>query len=509
MSPWKTAASRTAIYIIIGIIWILYSDRFLAGIIQDPEALTQLQTYKGWAFIVFTGFILFFLLLSALRRERSLSERDSLTQLLNRHMFRQDLDSEIGLSNDSKRMLALISFNLDEFRQVNHTAGQLAGDQLLKDVAASMRAYFSGKRCIFGRVAGDEFCILLADVKDCEEAICLTQGFQQQIRRLRVQGHDLLTVSACAGIAIYPNDADNSRDLTTAANLALEEAKNLGAGYLRVYDHFFGENVHSRLQLTADLKKAIETEALSVAYQPQFDAATLEITGVEALLRWQHPEHGPISPDTFIALAEQQGLIGSITDFVCRKALEELKQTGLLGKKIPRLSVNVSAHDFDDDDSIDRFRSRFEFVDDWSVLQLELTETAAINNFENTLAVLSSLQKAKINISIDDFGTGYSSLSVLRKLPIDEVKIDRSFIHDIPSNEDDRTIVRTILAMAHSLQLRVIGEGVECKAQAEFLRKHGCHELQGYLLASPMPITELDDFCNSGQTHLKSMLATN
>ncbi|EGN75428.1 diguanylate cyclase (GGDEF) domain-containing protein [Idiomarina sp. A28L] len=506
MAPWQSTALRTAIYIIFGILWILYSDRFLAGIITDSETLTQLQTYKGWAFILVTGFLLYFLMFSGIRRERSLSERDSLTQLLNRHMFQQDLNSEITLAKQENRMLGLISLNLDEFRKVNHSAGQQAGDQLLKDIATAMRKYFREKRCIFGRVAGDEFTILVTDIKDCNEAITLTQGFQKKIRQLKIQGLDALSVSACAGIAIYPNDADNTRDLTNAANIALEEAKNLGAGNLRVYDHFFGENMHSRLQLTADLRQALETDSLSIAYQPQFDANSLEITGVEALLRWHHPEHGPISPDTFIPLAEQQGLIGNITDFVCRKALAELTDANLLGKEVPRLSINVSAHDFEDENSIDRFRSRFEFVEDWSLLQLELTETAAINNFENTLAVLSSLQKAKINISIDDFGTGYSSLSILRKLPIDEVKIDRSFIRDIPTNEDDRTIVRTILAMAHSLQLRVVGEGVECQAQAEFLQKYGCHELQGYLLAQPMPMKSLVEFCSSKQTHLKSIL---
>ncbi|RUO20821.1 hypothetical protein CWE08_06890 [Aliidiomarina iranensis] len=509
MSSLKTAVYRTVIYILFGIVWILYSDRLLAGFVQDPATLTQLQTYKGWAFVVFTGLILFFMLFSALRRERALSERDGLTQLLNRHMFRQDLESEIQLSKIQQQSLALVCLNLDEFRQVNHSAGQPAGDKLLQDVAAGIRNYFSEKRCISGRIAGDEFAVLILDIENCDEAIQLTQGFQQYLRQLKVPGHELLTVSACAGIAIFPNDADTPRDLITAANLALEEAKSLGPGYLRVYDHFFGENVHSRLQLTADLKQALETKSLSVAYQPQFCAQSMKITGVEALLRWHHPEHGQVSPDTFIPLAEQQGLIGDITDFVCQTAIAELSTADLLGTSIPRLSVNVSGHDFDDDNSIQRFRNRFEAITDWSLIQLEITETAAINNFEKTFAVLTSLRKAKINISIDDFGTGYSSLSVLRKLPIDEVKIDRAFIRDIPTNEDDRTIVRTILAMAHALDLRVIGEGVEYKAQAEFLKKHGCSELQGYLLAHPMLLEELKAFCNSEQSHLKSLLVVN
>lgn len=495
MSPWRTALWRTIIYVVLGTLYILYSDRLLATLVDDTELLTRLQTVKGFGFVLVTGAMFFFLMLGALAREQSLAKRDKLTQLLNRHMFKQELASELEFSNRHQRKVALVIFNIDGFRQINHTAGQVIGDQVLLDVATLMRQHFAHQQSVVGRFGGDEFAVAIANLEHCEPIVELARKVQQSISQIRISEHPKLSISAGVGIACSPSDADNLRDLVTAANLALEEAKGIGAGQLRLYDHFLGESVHSRLQLTADLRQALINEELSLVYQPQFSACNLSITGVEVLVRWRHPSLGVVPPDTFIPLAEQQGLISLITDFVCQKAIQELSEQNLLGKDIPRVSINVSAHDFNDDDSAAEFMQRFAHLDDWSCIQLELTETAIISNFDNTLSVLNELQDQRINISIDDFGTGYSSLNVLRKLPIDEVKIDKTFIRDMQTDENARTIVRTILVMAHSLHLRVVAEGVECTEQAQYLREYGCDELQGYLLAEPMPIGALGDFC--------------
>lgn len=492
-SPWHSALLRTLIYVVFGVVWIVYSDRFLENLVDDVQTLTQLQTYKGWSYVGITAVLLFFLLYQGLRKERALSARDELTQLLNRHMFRQELESEIDFAREHHQSIALVTFNIDEFRRINHACGHQAADRLLLKTADALRDHFATEPTIVARLGPDEFAVALLNIRNAEIAVTKAREFQHIFQNLELENYQF-ELSIAVGIAMFPTDAEEVKDLVACSTLAQEEAKNLGHGQLRLYDHFFGESIHSRLQLTTDLRHAIERDELSVVYQPQFSAHNLKLTGVEALLRWQHPQHGFIRPDTFISLAEQQGFIREVTDYVFAKSIRELTELELLGTSIPRLSINVSALDFADDDCIELFYRRLENLHDWSLLQLELTETAVINNFEDTLRTLKMLREANVNLSIDDFGTGYSSLSILRRLPIHEVKIDRSFIRDLQVDDDDRTIVRTILAMAHSLNLRVVGEGVEQIEQLLFLQEHGCHDAQGYLLAKPMSAQELAKF---------------
>lgn len=492
-SPRHSAFWRTMIYLVFGVVWILYSDRFLETIVDDVQTLTQLQTYKGWIYVVITAGLLYVLLYHGLKKERTLSSRDELTQLLNQHMFRRELESELAFASENQQKVALITFNIDDFRRINHVCSHSVGDELLADFANLLHDFFAEHPNLMARIGADEFAVALLNIKNAENAVLLIRELQESFKRIPVEGYQTeLTIGA--GLAMFPSDADNLKDLLACTNLAQEEAKNLGPGQLRLYDHFFGESIHSRLQLTADLRHAIENKGLTVAYQPLFATHSMQLTGVEALLRWNHPHLGPIRPDTFITLAEQQGLISRITDYVFEHAITELTASGLLGGQIPQLSINVSAIDFAETKSVERFYQRLNHLNDWSLLKLELTETAVINNFEETLKALTELGQAKIHLSIDDFGTGYSSLNILRRLPIHEVKIDRSFIRDIEHDDDDRTIVRTILAMAHSLDLKVVGEGVENTEQLKFLHKHGCHEVQGFLMAKPMNVNELSAF---------------
>ncbi|MCL4410661.1 MAG: bifunctional diguanylate cyclase/phosphodiesterase, partial [Gammaproteobacteria bacterium] len=481
-SPGHSALIRTLIYVIFGVVWIIYSDRFLENIVDDVQTLTQLQTYKGWSYVGITAVLLYFLLYQGFKKERSLSARDELTQLLNRHMFRQELESELEFAEEHHQTVALIAFNIDEFRRINHACGQQSADSLLQRTANALRDHFADYPTLIARLGGDEFAVAMLHTRNTELAVTKAREFQHLFKQIQLDNYQF-ELSISAGIAMFPNDAEEVKDLVACATLAQEEAKNLGPGQLRLYDHFFGESIHSRMQLTTDLRYALDRGELSVVYQPQFSTHTLKLTGVEALLRWQHPQHGAIRPDTFINLAEQQGFIRQVTDYVFEKSIRELTELELLGVSVPRLAINVSALDFAEDNSIELFYQRLENLHDWSLLQLELTETAVINNFESTLRTLKVLRDANVNLSIDDFGTGYSSLNILRRLPIHEVKIDRSFIRDLQVDDDDRTIVRTILAMAHSLNLRVVGEGVEQIEQLSFLEEHGCHDVQGYLLA--------------------------
>lgn len=427
-------------------------------------------------------------------RELALSERDALTQLLNRHMFRRELDNELRLAVQSGEYLALLHLNMDGFRQINNTAGQAVGDELLRRVADSLRDQFD-TRAVIGRLAGDEFAVSLRGLAWETELVPELQAIQQKISTIRLPAHPSVGLTSCIGAAHFPIDGLNSKSLMAAAALALDEAKQNGVGEFRLYNQNYGDDVHSRQQLILDFKSALAERSLSVVYQPQVDTKTRRISGVEVLVRWFRKDGISVRPDQFIPLAEQQGLIGLVTDFVCRQAIQELQAASLLGGVVPRVSLNISAIDFTGAESLGRFVKLFaENSVDPSLVQLEITETAVMGNVEGSIAALEGLREHGFKISVDDFGTGYSSLSMLRRLPVQELKIDQSFIRDIPHSQDGCSIVRTILAMSSALGLRTVAEGVENDDQADFLLQYECTELQGYRFAQPMPIAELKTF---------------
>ncbi|RUO40808.1 hypothetical protein CWE22_01005 [Pseudidiomarina aestuarii] len=494
MSPRKAAALVACIYVVMGVVWIRFSDQALYAIAADSALLTELQTFKGWAYVGVTGILLFFLVHLALIRERSLSERDSLTQLLNRHMFRRELEAELQFAEEHDQPLALILLNLDGFKQINNNVGLKAGDEYLQDVANVLRETFT-QHCIIGRFDGDEFGVALPSALWPDTVIPAVEQLQQRIRAIEVKERPNLSLTTCVGISLFPRDGKTIQPLIDAATLALDEAKSAGPNQQRTYKSTYGEFANQRSRLLLDLKAALANDQLSVVYQPQFDASKHTVTGVEVLVRWQHPQQGFISPDQFIQIAEQNGLITEITDFVMRQAIGELNDHGLLYHDVTRVSFNVSAADFIGERSRERFaRNLSQLPGDWSIVQLELTETAALLNLDSVRRVLQSLRERGVQVSLDDFGTGYSSLSTLRQLPIQELKIDQSFVRDIATNMNDAKLVRTILAMAKALHMRVVAEGVETSAQASFLIHEGCHELQGYLYAKPMGIMQLATF---------------
>ncbi|MFC3852804.1 putative bifunctional diguanylate cyclase/phosphodiesterase [Salinispirillum marinum] len=493
-STTKTALRLALTYIVMGSLWILFSDRALALFVQDAAQLSQLQTAKGWAFVLLTGLLFFVLARRALTRELALSERDALTQLLNRHMFRRELDNELRLAVQSGEYLTLLHLNMDGFRQINNTAGQAVGDELLRHVADVLRDQFD-TRAVIGRLAGDEFAVSLRGLAWDTELVPELSAIQQKISTIRLPAHPSVGLTSCIGAAHFPVDGLNSKSLMAAAALALDEAKQHGVGEFRLYNQNYGDDVHSRQQLILDFKTALAEDGLSVVYQPQIDCRTRQISGVEVLVRWIREDGVAVRPDQFIPLAEQQGMIGLVTDFVCRQAIQELKAAKLLGSVLPRVSLNISAMDFNGTESLKRFVCLFadhEVEPSW--IQLEITETAVMNNVEGSISALQGLREHGFQISVDDFGTGYSSLSMLRRLPVQELKIDQSFIRDIPHDHNDCSIVRTILAMSAALGLRTVAEGVETDAQAAFLLEHVCTELQGYRFARPMPIADLEAF---------------
>ncbi|CAB0150287.1 Phytochrome-like protein cph2 [Pseudidiomarina piscicola] len=494
MSPRRAAAFIAILYVVAGVVWIRFSDQFLLSVIPDPNLLTEYQSFKGWAYVFTTGVVLYLLAKMALDRERRLSQRDGLTKLLNRHMFGQELASELEFCAESQQPMIVVVLNIDGFKQLNRNAGSEAGDSYLQNIAALLREHFQ-QRIILGRFGGDEFAIAIPASSWPGQVLAQLQHLQQRIQTQTISELPDTSLTACFGIACYPTDAPNTELLVKAALTALDEAKSMGTNRLRVYKSEYGEHASRRTKLLFDLKAAIANRRLSVAYQPQFKLDESGISGVEVLARWDHPEEGVIAPDVFIPLAEQHGLICDITDFIMQTAIQELTNADLLYRQVPRLSFNVSAADFNNSHGTERFLHNLaELTGDWSVIELELTETSALLNLAGVKGVLNVLRERGVQVSLDDFGTGYSSLSTLRLLPIQEVKIDQSFVRDLATNANDARLVKTIIAMANALNLRVIAEGVESQQQAHYLKQAGCDEVQGYLYAKPMNLKALQSF---------------
>lgn len=494
MSPRRTAAAIAFFYLFLGYVWISFSDRLVYTLASESDYLTQLQTYKGWAYVTVTALLLYLLAYRALQRERNLSERDGLTLLLNRHMFERELNSELTYAKERELNLTVIILNIDGFRQINTHVNLEAGDKFLVQVADIIRDGCN-QQALIARFSGDEFAIALPDARWPDDVLPLLQPIQRRIENLQIAEAPRLSFSSSAGISLFPRDGASADTLIDAATLALEEAKSSERGGHKLFNAELSQIVSARTQLLLDLKEAIEKKQLTVVYQPQFCVQKKMMTGVEVLVRWHHPSRGMVPPTEFIPLAEENGLICAITDFVMRRAIKELIDKQLLYRDIKRVSFNVSAADFNNNESCQRFIENLSSLPgDWSVIELELTESAALLNLEGVKKVLSVLSQKGVQVSLDDFGTGYSSLNTLRLLPIQEVKIDQSFVKDIVKNKQDAKLVRTILAMAQALHLRVVAEGVETHAQANYLMNAGCEEFQGYLYARPMPIDHLVTF---------------
>lgn len=520
MTPSRAAIKITIIYMVIGLVWILFSDRALELLVDDPATMMRMQTLKGWAYVLVTGVLFGLLAWVMLRKQRELHDFDTLTGLLNWYMFREAVDAQLLSAKLNNQQLGVAVINLDGFRQLNSQIGQRAGDALLQHVAGTIRSSFP-THATLGRVAADEFCIALRGDDIQRQIIDLIDRLQKELQPSlsHLQTTDAKqSVSCSAGIAVFPQDARQPKELITAANLALAEAKEKGQGHVCTYRQAYSDNVSRRATLVRDLDNTLsrqsnpattadasKTNPLYLAYQPQFSDPKGNMTSVEVLLRWAHPLHGNISPDAFIELAEQEGFIGKLTDYVCRTAVAELGTSGLIDT-LDYVSINVSAHDINSATANEDFARRFEHdaatkqLVEAGKIQLEITETSVMQDKQQALRLLQTLKKRGYRISVDDFGTGYSSLSVISRLPVDELKIDRSFVTHLREDSNDYLIVRTIIAMAHALDLQVVAEGLENDAQLRLLQNLRCDKLQGYLLGRPVPLAQLKALHGTGHT---------
>lgn len=417
-----------------------------------------------------------------------LAHHDPLTNLPNRLMFAEQLRKSIALAARNERQLAVLFIDLDRFKEVNDTLGHSVGDELLVDVTRRLVTRLRTGDTL-ARLGGDEFVCILEDVRDAHEAgLVADQLIELLARPFQILEHELF-ISASIGICLYPADGQDVDTLVRNADTAMYQAKAHGRSRSHFYTPEMTTYAQERIRIETLLRRAIQANELDVHYQMKVDIKG-KPTGCEALLRWHSAELGTVSPVRFIPLAEETGFIVELGEWVLRQACRQLVSWRARGLPVPRISVNLSVKQIEHGDVVNVVRSVLEETGlEPASLELEITESAIMNT-ENAMAVLEQLSDLGVRLAVDDFGTGYSSLAYLKLLPIDTLKIDRSFVIGINENKGDEAIIRTIMALARSLGFDTVAEGVDSEAQIGFLEAHGCNEIQGYFFARPVPAPE-------------------
>ena len=419
-----------------------------------------------------------------------LAHFDALTGLPNRLLFLDRLSQMMAQANRNERLVAIMLLDLDRFKAINDTLGHTMGDLLLKGVAERLAGCVRGDDTV-ARLGGDEFIVLLPEIRYIEDAATVARKILNALAQpFPLDGHEIF-IGTSIGIALYPFDEELNA-LLRNADTAMYEAKQQGGNNYQFYSAEMNTASLKHLSLEGALRRALERGEFELHYQPQIDLTRGEIVGVEALVRWRHPDLGLLGPMEFIPLAEENGLIVPIGEWVLRTACAQVRAWQEAGLRPIRVAVNLSARQFYQKDLVGTVARILEQTGlDSRYLELEITESCLMQNTQTTVALLTELSRLGVRFSIDDFGTGYSSLSYLKRFPIDTLKIDRSFVCDIGTDPDDAAIVKAIIALAKSLEMHVIAEGVETPEQLHFLRTHGCNEIQGYLVSRPLPADEV------------------
>ncbi len=418
-----------------------------------------------------------------------LAEHDALTGLPNRTLLNRKVVVLLEKASQAGKSLAVAFVDLDNFKLVNDSLGHAAGDELLKVVAQRISAQIRSSG-IVSRIGGDEFIIVLEENQDPfhERLKAILEGISEP---LTIDGVEI-RVSCSIGVACSRKHGDTASELFANADMALYRVKESGRNGIQLFTPAMGEEARSKLSRIEELRRAVERNEFVIHYQPQKDMSSGQVIGVEALVRWQHPVDGLLLPGTFIPLAEETGLVVLIGDMVLREACRQARAWQDQGLPALRIAVNVSARQFLENSLIDQVASALQAADlDPQWLELELTESLIMRDVEGAIERMHALRELGVSIAIDDFGTGYSSLSTLRRFPLSRLKIDRSFIADIPEKAGDMAITSAIVSLGRTLELEVIAEGVETEEQAQFLEGAGCEMFQGFLFAKPLPASEV------------------
>lgn len=423
---------------------------------------------------------------------------DSLTELPNRLLFRDRLSQEIAAARRHNFKVALLFIDLDRFKYVNDNLGHAAGDELLQIVAQRIKETVRDSDTV-SRLGGDEFTVIIPDIEHEEQVSGVAQKIIAVLGETMSLRGQAVHIGASIGIAIFPNDGENIDQLNQHADMALYKAKDEGRNNFQYFSHEMQIHNAERIKLEADMRRGIERGEFTLYYQPKYTLATGEISGIESLLRWQQPERGLVSPAEFIPLAEETGLIIPISEIVLRQACMQTAEWNREMGMTLNVAVNLSAKQFAQAELAAVIAG---VLDESGLsaehLELELTESMVMDDVEQAILTMYALRDLGLSLAIDDFGTGYSSLSYLKRFPITTLKIDQSFVRDLTTDSDDASIIQAIIAMARQLQLHVVAEGVETREQLEFLRRHGCEQVQGYLLSRPLPKDSLEALLRQG-----------
>jgi diguanylate cyclase (GGDEF)-like protein len=426
-------------------------------------------------------------------RVHHIAFHDDLTSLPNRLLLNQRLDQSLSRHRRSGSKLAILFMDLDRFKVINDSLGHEVGDVLLRQVADRLRAQ-SREGDTIARMGGDEFVVLIENHDSLKDISAYAHRLVEQLSAPYLLGKKDCHVTLSIGISVFPSDGNDSQALLKAADVAMYRAKELGRNNYQYYLPSMNVHTLERLELESDLSRALERGEFLLHYQPKVEIATGLITGTEALLRWKHPVRGLVPPMEFISLAEETGLIVPIGEWVLATACAQNKVWQELGMTKLGIAVNLSARQFSDSMLLGKLTRIIHASGiDPSSLELEITESVVMSHAECAVGVLEQLKSIGVRIAIDDFGTGYSSLGYLKRFPIDTIKVDRSFIRDIPADSGDMKIARAIIAMAHALRLNVVAEGVENAEQLKFLRVERCDAAQGYFLFRPLPADQVAD----------------
>ncbi len=415
-----------------------------------------------------------------------LAQHDFLTGLPNRMLLNDRIGQAIALARRHDRQIAILFLDIDGFKHINDSLGHPIGDRLLQSIAKRLVECVRVSDTV-SRQGGDEFVVLLSDIEQTEGAAVTARRMLEAVAEVHSIDQQDLHVTTSIGVSVYPDDGEDAEALIKNADTAMYQAKENGRQSCQFFKPAMNIRAVERQFIEEGLRSALEREEFGLVYQPKIDLRTGAITGAEALIRWMHPVRGMISPAQFIPVAEESGLILPIGAWVLRTACEQARSWVDAGLPVGTMAVNVSAMEFRDETFLDRLRTTLsETRLDPRSLELELTESVLMKHAEFTASVLQAVRRRGVQIAVDDFGTGYSSLSYLLKFPIDALKIDQSFVRQIGTGRDDTAIVTAVIAMAKSLRLRVVAEGVETREELEFLRAHQCDEAQGFYFSRPM-----------------------
>lgn len=429
-----------------------------------------------------------------------MAKHDALTNLPNRFLFHEKLREALASADRVNKLVAVLFLDLDHFKDINDTLGHPIGDLLLNEVAERLRQCARETDTV-ARLSGDEFAIIASNLDQADSATMLARRIIDSLAApFTLDGH-VVHCAASIGITLYPSDNTDVDQLLKNADLALYGAKNQGRNTYRYYDDRMQVEVQARKALESELRRCLEREELAVYYQPQIDLLSGHVVGAEALVRWHHPERGLVQPDSFIPLAEETGMISDLGDWVLTTACKQNKVWQTQGLPALEMAVNVSPRQFQQrnfTDSVDRILNQTGL--DPQHLEIELTEGHLAEDADDAITVLDVLKSRGLCLSIDDFGTGYSSLSQLKQMPVDTLKIDRSFVRDMVTGPDDAAIAETIIKLGHSLKLRVIAEGVETAEQVDYLYRNKCDLAQGYYYSEPLPAAEFADWVSDYAT---------